>query len=672
MNKAWARSVVLLLALAACLCAMSHEQIANGWTILQGDRYDGVIVNSILEHWRNVFTGKAAWTDAAYFYPYARTIANTDGYFLVGLAYTPFRLLGADPFLATELAGLVIKAIGFYGMYFLCRRALSLGFWWALLAAVLFTLNNAMTIRGWRYQLATVALAPVLALLLWEAVTALMAGNGRRLRRFGIAAGVLYGAWCITCFYMAWFFTLFACLLVPVMLVMTDVRQLGRRIKAQAASLAVVLLAALLSLSPFLYAYLPKASEVGVRDYGSAKGFLMAPGDVLQVGKGNLFNDLFLHNILPAPVMPNEYDSVGVALVLLALFLVALVRQRHSAPLLRGLAITAILSWALTLKIDGVSAWYLVYHAFPGAKALRVVRANQLFLALPVVLVAVAYLARQRWPRAVMLPLAALLIAEELNSPYLQLDRQAEIARVALPRMPPAGCEAFYVSGWQDAGPPDPHTDDYAHNVSAMLIAQAAGLPTINGIASFNPPDWEFDFPHRPDYEARVRRYAMLHKIHALCRLELNSKQWSKAEVPAPPPLGPVTTLDFGQDAPRDVLVGTVGLSSNRDPWGAWTAGKRLSLEFATPLPARFTLVFTANAFGPNVGKTFVVHAGSQEARFTLGTQLAEQRIELSNPDGATRLDFDIPKPVTPQQLGLSDDTRPLGMGLASLHILQH
>ena len=206
------------LALLLCLLVLARYQIANGFSIISGDRYDYVISTTILEHWFNFFTGKANWSDLLYFHPYGRTIAQTDAYFLVGVAYLPFRLLGFDPFISSEFSGMLIKAMGFVFMFLFVRNKAGLTVSWSVLAAALFTLSNGMTSNSSRLQLATVAFAPLLAHLLWNTFETLLNADIKKFRIFGIASGILFGAWCLSCFYMAWFFVFFATVLFIILL----------------------------------------------------------------------------------------------------------------------------------------------------------------------------------------------------------------------------------------------------------------------------------------------------------------------------------------------------------------------------------------------------------------------------------------------------------------------
>jgi hypothetical protein len=55
-------------------------------------------------------------------------------------------------------------------------------------------------------------------------------------------------------------------------------------------------------------------------------------------------------------------------------------------------------------------------------------------------------------------------------------------------------------------------------------------VPTINGISTYTPPDWNFDDPNRADYTARVKAYALRHELHHLCGLDMRTLQWSSLD----------------------------------------------------------------------------------------------------------------------------------------------
>jgi hypothetical protein len=674
------RCFLLSLIFSFCIGVLNRQLFLNGFTILSGERSDTVIIVSIFEHWFNVFSGYSNWLDVNYFYPYKNTIAQTDAYFLTGLIYFPFRFFGLDPFISAEFTGWVLKSIGFIAAYFLTRKVFSFSFGWASLSAVLFTLSNGMTTHPSRFQLATVAFSPVLTLFVWNMVECLRNKNIAGFRIWGIFSGLLFGAWCFTCFYMAWFFAFFLSILLPIICLRASRESLvtfRHRFASYYGSVIFIVGWGIMCLSPFIYAFLPKSRETGVRTYDEVNTYTVPIEGILQVGQENLlFGRLYnflLSYMSPAYVPNNEYYNTGFPPILFILFLVCSIkiilayRQNSRDLFISSLVFTTIGTWLLTLNIFGHSAWFFVFHVFPGAKALRVISTYQIFLALPVVIIAVHYLSKRDWGLVPGLMLCGLLVAEQLNSPGRSLIRQIELDRISLPTLPPKECRVFYASGWSGQESLGMIGSLYVHNVTAMFLTQIAKIPTINGIASFNPPDWNFADPNRTDYDNRVLLYARRHGISNLCKLNLNNKQWAtvdnldieKATMSVP---------FFQGSAWNGGLWKTDGLSTF-EQWGTWSLGDVVTFEFTTPLPKKFKVNLTAIAFGFNIGKEFDVNVGGGAGKFVLGAAPQTLHVELNNPYESKVLTFKIPRPTTPSELGHSKDARPLGMGIIKIGI---
>lgn len=540
--------VAFLISLLFVLFVQFRAQIFNDFTVLYGDRYDAAIMTAIFEHWVNVLHADAPWSQLYYFYPYTKTLGHTDGYFLIGLVYALVRPFTADPFISSELTNVVIKALGFVTFYVATRRMFGWSGRTALLGAALFTLSNSLTVHGQRIQLATLAFAPLLALLMWETVQALYAQQRKRLAGYGTAAALLLGAWSITCFYLTWFFIFFSLFVVALLLFgasRSERRVFFAHMLRQKLALAWVALVTLVALLPLLTVYLPKSRETGMRPLETVLGNTVPWQGILQIGNENLlFGKIYnrwLAFVSPTYTPNGEYYNTGIAPLLFVLFLCGcwLVLRKAPVgtaaahnPLLRAVAGATLITWLLTLNIGGYSAWALVYYVIPGARALSVVTAYQIFLVFPVLVLALHYLRHMQLRGSLLAIIALLLCLEELNDGYIALVRADEVARVSVVA-PPSACRAFFASGWQDQAKATPMPEwintYYAHNVSAMLIAELHRLPTVNGIASFNPPDWNFDKPNDPDYEARIRAYAQKHQISGLCRLNLVEKRWDSA-----------------------------------------------------------------------------------------------------------------------------------------------
>ena len=673
------RTFLISFCLFLCLCIIYREQFFNGFTLLFGERYDCVIQVAILEHWFKFFSGDASWTEMGYYFPHPLTIANSDALFLNGLVYAPFRLVGLDPFISGELSSFVIKSVGFVGLYLLCRKVFSFTFYWALLASVLFTLSNGMTAHNYRVGLSTVAFSPVMAILLWSMFKAFLDCNMLRFRYTGLCTGLFYGAWCLTNFYMAWFFTYFIAVFTVVVLVngsRFDIQTIKDRLMSHYGSVIFVIGSVLIALLPFAYAFLSKAQEVGTRRYEDALYYTVPLEGILQVGNYNLiFGKLYnfiLKYISPTYLPRDEYYNTGFSIVLFLLFLIGCVKILKNSRLLKSqniilsVVITTLITWVSILNISGHSAWFFIFHIMPGANALRVVSAYQVFLALPVVIIALKYLSTCRLGLSSILIVCSLLIVEEINRTILELNPQVELNRISIPHLPPKDCRVFYVSGWSGQEGLGRFGDMYAHNVTAILLAQFIEIPTINGIASFNQADWNFDHPNKSDYDERIFVYSKKHGITNLCKLDLNSKKWTS-----------VSERDIKSASlqipfyKKDWPVGLIELQGLYlfEPWGTWSSGDVVTFEFGEPLPENFNVHLTALAFGPNVGKEFVALLGEKSVKFTLSSTAEKKVLEFANPKRLKLLKILVPSPASPYSIGMGGDGRNLGIGFVELSI---
>ena len=84
----------------------------------------------------------------------------------------------------------------------------------------------------------------------------------------------------------------------------------------------------------------------------------------------------------------------------------------------------------------------------------------------------------------------------------------------------------------------------------------------------------------------------------------------------------------------------------------------------------RLKLKVVGQAFGPNVELPFRVIIGEKEITLRFSAKSTEVIHHVVNDSKcADNVTFDIPKPTTPQDLGLSSDTRKLGLGLIEFEI---
>ena len=128
------------------------------------------------------------------------------------------------------------------------------------------------------------------------------------------------------------------------------------------------------------------------------------------------------------------------------------------------------------------------------------------------------------------------------------------------------------------------------------------------------------------------------------------------------------SAVDFKKSAWPGVISSARGLSK-AEPWGTWSSGDVVTLEFSKPLAEKFTVHLVAHAFGPNVEKEFVAHVGDSAIRFTLAGSPEEKVLEFRNPKRSKIIKIDVPSPCSPKELGLSGDDRRLGIGFTELRI---
>jgi hypothetical protein len=114
------------------------------------------------------------------------------------------------------------------------------------------------------------------------------------------------------------------------------------------------------------------------------------------------------------------------------------------------------------------------------------------------------------------------------------------------------------------------------------------------------------------------------------------------------------------------------GLDKPED-FGRWSVGPEIALEFAAPLPRRFTLELLLGGFGPNVGKSLTVIVGAVSRNIAIKSDLMHMQtytIAIDNPEASRVLKVVIPAPATPASVGIpSADARALGVAIQTLQI---
>ncbi|WP_371869719.1 DUF7024 domain-containing protein [Duganella flavida] len=685
------RRVTVLLTLAVALLVLAvffRQQIHSHFGYLSGDRYDGVIQVALLEHWFNVFRGWSHWSSPNYFYPYPNTLGYNEGLFLNGVLYSFFRALSFDAFLANELVNMVIKSVGFFGFLAAARRMLKLPFEWALLGAAIFTLSNNSFMQLSHAQLLSVSLAPLEALLIYNAAQALLALQSRRLFVSGSLAALLFAGWMMSCLYTAWFFAVFALIAVLFQLLLRGLpglKQLGQAVADNKVALLGIAAVAALSLLPFISVYLGSGKQ---RPWSEILFYVPSLFDSFNVGTGNaVFGDMIasLHAGCEMCDLGSGEREAGIAPVLLLLAgmcILDIFKRQLPLPeevktIMVGIAAASLVLWLLSIRFDQDTGWAWLYQYLPGGSGLRVVSRIFLLLTLPATALAVWYLSRSSWSPLVLLAVSALLLAEEVNhSPITTLDRHLLLDRVSGMPPAPAECRAFFTTASPDTVDGDtsfPVGAMYPHNVDAMLIAELVHLPTINGFASFNPKDWNFASPAAPDYLLRVQAYAKAHQLQGLCQLDLVDKRWHTKPVY----LASKTRLGYWDLASKQIPAERLRGFGPAETFGRWTEGREASFQYALPEHAkRDTLSLKINLITAMVNdqhsqRVLVSVDGGEKHEFVFKSNArASIALTVPAPTGTQgEIHMELPDAVSPRELGINADPRQLAIGVKSIEI---
>lgn len=132
--------------------------------------------------------------------------------------------------------------------------------------------------------------------------------------------------------------------------------------------------------------------------------------------------------------------------------------------------------------------------------------------------------------------------------------------------------------------------------------------------------------------------------------------------------LTPPHTIDF-RDSSWPGILGMVEGLSHAEAFGRWSDAGTVQLSLLTPVSGTAQVTLEARAFGPNAGQPFTLALGDQEQGFMLGENLQKVSLTFELPEPTQNIRIVIPQPVSPQELGMSGDGRPLGIALHQLNI---
>jgi Carbohydrate binding domain len=544
----WAFLFAAVIVAAACNFLFFWQFFVSHFDLILADLGDGRLCIAFLEHWFHFFKGREPIASPLYFYPEQGVLGYSEALFLYALPYAASRALGLGPLLSFEFSLMIVKMIGFASMILLLRRSLKLDRWVALFGAALFTLSNIHFASSGHVQLAAVAFVPTLLWLGSESYTAMTRGRAQTALWLAAVAGLLLAALFITSFYIAWFAVLFFSAFVAISFLLTSgvgrvpLASILAKFWRPRMAIAVFVIAFAAGLIPFCLIYLPAISKTGHRSIEETLYFMPRPIDIVNTGPANAVWGGLVRKVIKIddPIVAAE-RAIGWPLLTLIFsfgFGVAELwklrssksaRERVSRGIASALILTSALIWIFQIKFhNDFTLWRLIYHAVPGATAIRVTGRMSLITNAGFVLLitlAVGRLWTARLNR--VLGIAAVLItvlalAEQLNfGSTHNISRREERHRFAKIRQPPSSCSSFVAIRNISGNALELQTD-------AVTVANRFEIPTMNGYSAWKPAGWNlFNLSDASELNEARWWAASSNITTGACVLDLSSGLWS-------------------------------------------------------------------------------------------------------------------------------------------------
>ena len=690
-------------------CVFFRWQIFSKFDLVFGDRGDARLATFLHEHAYQWLWQHTTLLSPPFFYDVPHTLGYSDGYLLNQVVYAPLRLLGADPYLALSLV-IVVLSVASYVCGYLFLRRLGVSGAIAAVGAVVMTFPNNLYIKSLHVQHFAVYYLPVVA---WGVALAVMEIHTRPRRAYvaGGAAGVVLGMVFSTGFYMAWFVGLGLVVLTvigagPVWPAFRDWWRQGRWPVMRL--LLVTLSGFAAAIAIFLAVYAPALAGGATRTVDDYLMHAPQPEDLFNVGTSNV---IWSRPIAAIGLVSAERRAFGEAalaitpiLQLLLLMSGVVALRRRFWPLTaqgrvaRALAIgglaVCVLFYVFTIKVNERTLFTWLQAYVPGAMAIRVgYRAMVVGNVFAMTGVAVVFDRLVRWalanPRAsrrvVQVGVISILLAtvaiEQINAGRSTfVSRAYEREHLARVGRAPSTCRTFFVAA-------QPNRQPYEVQLDAMMIALAQRLPTINGYSGFLAPGWELFDPQADNYERLAMKWARTRDLQdGLCRADVLTGTWAAVHQTLTEVCeGACPRLVFDPSHDFHITLGVGGNGeafadnnwSDPEPWGRWTAARKASLLMSIDAPRDLDYTITMRALLSEDAPTqsvWLTANGCQLGRLDYDlasgiTRTLTGRIPGHCFDADNNLELDIRtnRAARPSEIGINEDSRPLGIGVESL-----
>ena len=487
----------ILCAIALGLLLDFHPMLLSSLGRVQGDTIDSRDVNYFLEHsyrWAGSPVNRSFW-DAPIFYPAPNNTAFGD--VLIGAmpAYAPWRLLRFDADTAFQIWILAVCVLNFLSFYVLLRTCLSFAVIPSCLGAFLFSFGAPRVGQSIHQQL-----LPQFYLVICTYALIMLFRPERHRSHWWVVlffCSLTLQIW--SGFYCSWFllFSL-GIALVWTLLLPSFRRPFWTAVRQQWIWIICLGAVCIVVVSPLAIHYLRAAKEIGFRSFKEISFSLPTPRSWLYLGPDSWLYGWTAKWPFFESIAPLEHEQrLGLGLLTTAVALAGLFRRRHARPVALMILISASLL-LISVKVQSLSLWKVVFLYVPGGNAIRAVSRAGLFFLFPLSIGFASFfelLLRNKRLRIAGLLAFLCFIEQGENAPSFDKYRIRADVQTLAARVRPE-CAAFLYAPTGKGQPEYRYTgripSAYKYHMDAMWANFENHVPTIDGYAGNVPKGWEF------------------------------------------------------------------------------------------------------------------------------------------------------------------------------------
>lgn len=477
---------------------------------IMGINSDAILINLLLEHWFDVFRGKADALTLRSFFPAVGSLGYTDALLVPGVVYSIIRAIGVDMFSAFDPALIIVHFFGVAVMYKTLRE---LGCSYLLsFAGIFFSLwSCSFTQLSYHTQFFCISTVP----LFFLAVVCFYKNRDKGMKKrlpWAILATAAVGLTFLSAYYIGYFTALIIGIALIIFLLLdlkARFKALVELIKKNTGEIILYLLMQAVWVVPFLFIYLPVYGQTG--GYNVAFSWTHAPDvyDILRTG-GYAPLEYLLSITLPSYLpdelvylLPNRImeTSCGWAVITVGLFFGALIvllgrkKKSLSDHMILSMIISVLLGHLMTCRYGEFFPWLYIGKILPGADSIRAI-GRYLGICTPFLSLILCVFIKDNMNKLwgdnrkkeiiIMLILCVLVGISNQSERYTRDDIAELEESLAQVSAPPAECTEFFII------PIGMEVTIHDINMYAWLIADRFGLNTLNGYSGNSPLGWDF------------------------------------------------------------------------------------------------------------------------------------------------------------------------------------